>query len=388
MNQSLNYYKPSLAARLTRRKHQGIEKIKEKSRLLEQKLIVPEVGLIGAFHGTNIGDNSLGLSVSEIVKTNYRKVKFQNFYGIDSWPVAERAICSGGATGVRENLINLAQRYQVAPEKVALVGMDFAADIADYPDEVLAFLAKVSFISCRSKRQASQISDILNRDTIFHFDNAFSWSGLYGSVGNLEPHSGKWLGFNALNFFMTWARGKGFFSGSPLASWYEKQNSPLAKYSEVLGLQYVKFMSKVLDIYHERGWQIFHIPFTPEDDLFARTFFNREIRYLSFSSNPIKAFHFISQCDLFLSMRYHSLVFALCSQTPCIPFLYAAKCRDLIDDLGENISCCIDRMEIVENIDQSIDKFANSDPYKLTTEKLSALRQGARTQIAIATSSL
>jgi len=96
MNQALNYYKPSLSARLTRRKYQSIEKIKEKTRLFEQKMSSPEVGLIGAFHGTNIGDNSLGLSVPEIVKTNYRQVKFQNFYGINSWPVAERTICSGG----------------------------------------------------------------------------------------------------------------------------------------------------------------------------------------------------------------------------------------------------------------------------------------------------
>lgn len=57
-----------------------------------------------------------------------------------------------------------------------LVGMDFAADIADFPDKVLTLLSEVSFISCRSRRQASKISGILNREVVFHFDNAFSWS--------------------------------------------------------------------------------------------------------------------------------------------------------------------------------------------------------------------
>lgn len=388
MNQNVKYYKPSLLVRLTRRKHQGLEKIKEKNKLIKQKILIPEVALIGAFHGTNIGDNSLGLSVSEIAKTKYKKVELQNFYGINYWPVTEKAICSGGATGVRENLINLTQRYQSTPEKVALVGMDFASDIADYPDKVLEFLSKVKFISCRSKKQASSISDILSRDAIFHFDNAFSWSSLRHKANNLEYPSKKRLGFNTLNFFMTWSRGNGFFTGSPLASWYRKQDSQLSGYIETLGLQYVKFINKVLDIYFERGWEIFHIPFTPEDDLFARTFFGKKIKYKSFSPDPKKAFYSISKCNLFLSTRYHSMVFALCSQVPCIPFLYAVKCRDLIDDLGENASCSIDRMEIIESFSQSIDKLVYSAPYNLTTEKLDALHKNTRAQISIAASSI
>jgi len=110
--------------------------------------------------------------------------------------------------------------------------------------------------------------------------------GLYmicAEDNNLESRSGKLLGFNTLNFFMTWARWKGFFSGSPLANWYQKQNSPLFKHIEDLGLQYVRFLDKALDIYRERGWQVVHIPFTPEDDLFARTFFGRKVKYMSFS---------------------------------------------------------------------------------------------------------
>ncbi len=388
MNQTVDYYKPSLSARLIRRKHQGIEKIKEKSQLIKQKIVFPEVALVGAFHGTNIGDNSLGLSVSEIVKTRYKKVELQNFYEINLWPVAKRAICSGGATGVRENLVNLTQRYQSTPEKVALVGMDFASDIPDFPNEVLTFLSEVKFISCRSKRQANSLSSILGRDAMFHFDNAFSWSSLRYRANDLECRPERRLGFNTLNFFMTWARGKGFFSGSPLASWYRKQNSQLSDYIETLGLQYVKFIDKALDIYLERGWEVFHIPFTPEDDLFARTFFSEKIKYLAFSPDPKKAFSSISQCNLFLSTRYHSMIFALCSQTPCIPFLYAAKCRDLIDDLEENVSGSVDRMEIVESFNQSIDKLVYPVPYKLKSEKLDALYQNARTQILIASSSI
>jgi len=112
------------------------------------------------------------------------------------------------------------------------------------------------------------------------------------------------------------------------------------------------------------------------------------LRNVGFSSSPMKALRHISQCDLFFATRYHSLVFALCSQTPCIPFLYAAKCKDLMEDLEEDMSYSIDKMEIIESFNQTIDKFVNPSPYKLSLEKLNALQQNARTQISMATSSM
>jgi hypothetical protein len=59
-----------------------------------------------------------------------------------------------------------------------------------------------------------------------------------------------------------------------------------------------------------------------------------------------------------------------------------------MEDLEEDMSYSVDRMEIIGSFDQAIDKFVNPSPYKLSLEKLNALRQNARTQISIATSSI
>lgn len=378
----MTYYRPSLQARIVRRKNQGYEKLKEKSRLLWQKINHPKVSLLGAFHGTNIGDNALGLSILEPAQSKYSHVSLQNLYTINTWPIAQNAICCGGATGVKENLIDLTGRYQSMPQNVALIGMDFSADMDRFPDEVLTFLAQTKVISCRSRPQAKKASEVLDRDVPFHFDNAFSWSALNRKSKDKIYGDNNVFGFNTLNFFMTWKRHKGFFSGTPLSDWYDKQGSILSAHIENLGLRYVEYINQVLNIYIQKGWKIVHVPCTPEDDLFAKTFFRqKDIHFLPFQGNPKIAVRQISSCTLFLPTRYHSLVFALATQTPCIPFRYSAKCTDLLYDLSENLNSSIDRMELVDSLDKVIEKTRFSRPIILTDEKLDCLSEDVRNSI-------
>ncbi len=372
----MNYSHPSEVVCFDRRRLQLLAKLTENIRLIKQKFQTSELGIIGAFHGTNTGDNTLGLSVFNVAKVRKIKGALQNFYKLNRYPKCRYSICAGGATGVEENILNLAEFTKDHVDTVSLIGMDFSSDIGKFKDKALKFLSKVKYISCRSEGQAQRLSLVLARNDIhFYLDNAFAYPfQLTKSVSNGKDSEQKILGFNTLNFFMTWVRRKGFYPGTPLASWYRRNNSELVNYLEEFGPAYIEYFQKIIDIYIARGWRIIHIPFTPEDDLFAKTFFDsRKISFRAFSPDPNNAFAQISNCNLFISTRYHSLIFSLIAGIPCIPFTYASKCNDLINDLGLNTDSAIDRLELVACFDQAIEKTLHPTPLTLDSEKLNVI---------------
>lgn len=350
------------------RKQQVLIKLNENKKIISQHLIKPKLGILGAFHGTNVGDNTLGLSVANICKFQNLRYGLQNIYNLGVYPKSELTICAGGATGVNSNITLLAQSHPDSAAQTALIGMDFAADIGDFSDHALEFLSNVKYISCRSKNQAQKVALALNRDDIhYQLDNAFAYDFNSHNQEFIEKNN-KIFGFNALPFFMQWVRKKGFSTGTSLESWYRKNNNNFAKYIQKLGPQYIEYIQKVLSIYISRGWQVHHIPFTPEDDVFAKTFFKMDgVNFIGFNPSPQKTFLHISNCDIFLSTRYHSLVFSLIARVPCIPFMYAGKCNDLISDIGfdSNLNHAIDRLEIIHSFDQALEKTVNPNPYLL-----------------------
>lgn len=389
-----DYFSSNLLDVFNRRKLQVVAKLSEYHLIFEQSLKRPELGLLGAFHGLNVGDNSLAKSVFIYAKDFYANIGVQNIYNFSKYPATSMAICAGGATGVQSNLVNLKNRYQLTPEKVALIGIDFSSDIDKFPESVLDFLSRICYLSCRSKSQANRVRSLLKRDVLFHFDNAFSYPGFrylesykYSTINHYKDS--KILGFNSLNFFMIWVKSKGFMPGHYLAEWYKQQNSNVANYIESLGLAYINFFNDILDVYSSRKYKIIHIPFTVDDDLFARTFFkNKNIKFLKYNPNPDESIKYLSQCDLFISTRYHSLVFAIKLGIPCIPFCYAIKCTDLLQDLGFKTENAIDRMELIQTYNEALEKVVYPKPFLLDSNDIELISEETLNQILVGIKSL
>jgi hypothetical protein len=365
------------------KKHKVLAKINEKYNLFKQIVNAPSLSIIGAFHGINTGDITLGLSVKQQIKQPDLSWKFQNIYSLNSYPKCQFTICAGGATGVESVMTNLAQRNVDSPKKTALVGMNFAGDIANFPASTLEFLKQVSHISCRSKRECQQLAKVLGKDEIYYTpDNAFAYNFKSISTGIDLDRQSKVLGFNALPLFMQWVKSKGFVPGTPLANWYRENNSPIVPYIDRIGPAYIEYINRVISIYSSRGWKIVHIPFTPEDDLFARTFFrSTEINYHSFSPNPDRIFSHVQKCDLFISTRFHALVFALSAKVPCVPINYAVKCNDLLTDLNIDSEFSVDRCELVDSMEAQIAKTVSPQPVVLDELILKSLREQSTNNI-------
>lgn len=359
-------------ARIDRRIHQVSSKIGENSKCALQHITDPNLAIIGAFNGTNVGDNSLGLSILNLAKEHELSGVLQNFYSLQKWKSCEYNICAGGATGVESNLTKLIQKKKINKSKIALIGMDFSADVDRFPDDILSFLSELKFISCRSQRQANLLSSVLGREVIYHFDNAFAYP-FTAQTNELDKQlkKQKILGFNSLPFCMYWNKNK-FQVGSLLEPWYRKIGSDIVQYLNLFGPAYIQLISKTIEQYSRQGWEIIHVPFTPEDDLFARTFFDKNmVKFSKYQSSPNQIFNLIKNCRVFIPTRYHALIFCLIGQIPCIPILYAIKCCDLLDDLGIDINLGITRMELVSTGNRSESKLLDpSNAITLNTQDL------------------
>jgi polysaccharide pyruvyl transferase WcaK-like protein len=375
---------------LSRRRHQVVAKISEKHHLLRQIIDAPDLAIVGSFHGINTGDQTLGLSVQNLIDRSEFTCGLQNIFSLRNYPKSKYTICAGGATGVESVITELACRNFNSPAFTALVGINFSDDVAKFSEPALTFLQQVSHLSCRSKREALKLAKILQREDILYTpDNAFAYDFSGGDRHtNRDPHA-KVLGFNVLNLFMTWVRGKGFIPGTPLADWYRKNNSPIVSYLDRIGPAYIEYLNRVISIYSDRGWEIVHVPFTPEDDLFAKTFCrSAKIKYHSFSPNPNRIFAIIQTCNLFISTRFHALVFAAIAQVPCIPINYAHKCHDLLTDLNIGNRVGVDRYDLVDALAESIAKTVDPQPLILDESALSNLKNQSTTNIERALNSL
>jgi hypothetical protein len=355
------------------------ERVRKVLRELYRWVNRPDISILGAYHGENVGDIALGDAVCQIVNQSGRTGSLQDVYRLQRQRVGDTIILGGGATGVESNVMQLADAYGEMAPRTAMVGMDFSGDFADYPDEALSYLRDVRYISCRSKEQTEMVGRALQRDDVrFHYDNAFALSGT-GTPSRIRGE--RVLGYNALNFFMVWT-GDRFEPGTHLEEWYRKVNSPILPYLDRIGPAYVRVLRKALRAYKDEGHKVVHLPFTPEDALFAKTYFRSQTdTFLPYSSNVNDVIGRVASCDRLLSTRYHSLVFGIKCRVPTIPLLYAVKCTDLLEDLGIGKEFGIERTDLVDETDACVDQLVNGRPIVLDSDRLDTIEAQVQREI-------
>jgi polysaccharide pyruvyl transferase WcaK-like protein len=336
-------------------------------RWLRQKLAGPTVGIVGGYHGGNLGDMALGAACEGPLRKAGYSTGLQTIYSLPSWPACEFAVLGGGAIGYREPLQNVYARYGKSPERVFFLGVDFNDESAVL--EFADFLRNAGMITCRSRAQAEQMQRLLGRpDVRYHPDLVFALRTSFNQLPKTREDNQRVLGVNCATFF--WLEsGRDYVPGSAWETEVRQRSPHLAPWISTLGPSYVKAFRTVLKRARQEGWQIWHVPFTPADDRFARHFLSSQVdRFIRYTPDPFHVLQTFRSFSRFLPTRFHSLVFALLSSTAVIPFCYAEKSEQLFFTLGVPLASQITAREIA--IDSPLLTQAWESPVRIDDEVL------------------
>jgi len=332
--------------------------------IIKQRICPPDLAVVGSVHRENVGDMALSYAVlSSIEKKEIRagmQLLGEGRLGLSNWPIGKgKAIIAGGALGREKRIRPLVDRFQKNPGRVALVGMSFWS-FKDLSRKSIDFLHRVGYISCRNRSDVEGLKREGLSDVRFAYDNAFALP-----VGQKEADQ-KRLGMNVVSRHMVRKHGQ----------YVPSETKP------DFGPSYIRVVRHIAQAYLEKGWNVVHLPFTKDDEVYAESVFDGvDVEEKKYDYNVERVYRKVSQCARFVGTRYHAHVFSLLAQVPFLSFSYATKCTLLKEDLGIPNRFQATREEVVENGEEIADRFSNQDGFTLHDEKLQKIRRDVRSNI-------
>ncbi len=345
-----------------------VAQAKHRLRWVRQKVASSAMAVVGGYHQGNLGDMALAASVARRIAGSKRSYGVQTIYNLARWPKAETAIVGGGAVGYSDCLRQLAEGYGKKPENVAILGVDFndPGAICAYAD----FLKRVPIITCRSARQAANVSQLLGRNDIaWHQDLCFS---LYDETRTERKTSGstRTLGINSVPLFLKQINGQ-FVTGSNHIDELQREHPDLVPQLDKLSIQYCNLVRDICRQAKRAGMRVKHIPFTPLDDMFARTVLHGlGVEFAPYTSNVSSVLSQVGRCERFFTTRFHSLVFSILNHCQAIPFCYASKCDRLLEDFGVTGPPVIRLADILDYKQGMIERILEGPGIQITREKI------------------
>jgi hypothetical protein len=300
-------------------------------RNVQQKITGVAVGVIGGYHGANLGDMALGESVTTALKERHIKTGLQTIYNLSKWPAAPYAIVGGGAVGYEESLLKVAQRYRGRFERVALLGVDY--NEKTYTGEGLELLKGAAFLSCRSKAQADKIAGLTGRtDIIHHPDIAFSLHREYCAAirRSAQHQQHKKLLVNVLPLY-------GELENAVMVPMkqYEAERPELYANFQQMQTAYKNYIRGIVSNAIAEGYEVETIPFTPQDGVYGEFILaGLAVKHNSYNADPLQMIKLMATAGRVLSTRYHTTIFAIKLGIPIYPIAYAVKNELLLQDLG------------------------------------------------------
>ena len=326
----------SVFARSTARWNAWMGQLHHRYRFLCEYVRRPDVAILGSYHGANLGDIGLGMTLSHLVQASGLDAGLHTIHSADKWPKCHYAIVGGGTISYLDAFRNLTQVYGDCPERVAIVGVDFRDPAAI--EENSQFLKQVTHISCRSSSQAEKMRSLLQRsDITWHFDACFA-APWFEKCSELAERASRKIpnlvGVNIPPLFIQYQSGK-FVVGSAFQAELKRKSPHIFSNMGEYANRYIEFARNLCSTLIKQGYELVHVPFAVEDEFFARTFLQQlGVRCDSFSGNPARVVRRLGEMEFFVPFRYHATVFGLCARLPVYPFCYALKCEELLGDLG------------------------------------------------------
>lgn len=299
-------------------------------RNLIQRLRVPQLGVLGGYHGGNLGDMALGLSISTFSdKMNIRN-GLQTIYNLDKWPKSPYAIIGGGAVGYLDSLYKVYNRYKGNFSKIGFLGVDF--NEANYPDDIRQMLTEAAFVSCRSEKQANRINKIANRSiTKHHPDIAFSLLREFCTASRAErKNKQKKLFVNVLPLYADFVNGQLV----PMKN-YKNERPELYENFSIMQQSYAKAVRTQVKQALSDGFTVESAPFTPEDNYYCKFILEGlPVDYPNYHADPLKMLKHFTTGERIISTRFHATIFGLKAGLTIQPVAYATKNELLLNDLG------------------------------------------------------
>lgn len=304
-----------------------ILKIKHIFRNLSQQIIHNDIAIIGSYHGGNVGDMILGKSIEKILKSEGLSSDLQTLHNLEKWPKRKFAIIGGGAVGYNEALEKVYDIYKNDLNNVFVLGVDFNEPNLTSNSKLL--LESASFISCRSSEQQIKLSRQLSRDDIYaQPDIGFTYPITTGANSNKKPI----LLINAIPLY-------GYFNQNRLVPelQFKIERPEIFDNFDLIHKNYINAIIKIIQKYKMLGYQIETLPFSTEDDIYAKKYLSDlDIKINTYSSNPSYNINLIRRADTVLATRYHATIFSLRLNKNIIPFAYAKKNEELLSKIGAN----------------------------------------------------
>lgn len=318
----------------------SITQIQHLQRFASQHLRKPDVGIIGGYHGGNLGDIALGESVRQLLLKKNVHGGLQTIYNLEKWPKTEFAIVGGGAVGYVDSLRRVALRYKGDFGKVALLGVDF--NERNYPEDCVELIRGAAYVSCRSEQQSITLKEISGREDIsYHPDIAFSLYPEYCLKQRSRLERRKKVLINVVPLYGGIIKDKVV----PIED-YRKERPELYENFEQMQLSYQSFVRNIVTKAIENNYIVATIPFTNEDEVYSRLIFKGlPVEHYKYHSNPQRMFETMAEADQIVATRYHATIFALKLGLKLTPIAYATKNELLLKELG------IDRKEFLSTGD-------------------------------------
>lgn len=314
-----------------------------------------DVYAVGAYHGLNVGDMSMGIAIKNIAQSLRINIRFVNVNDISNFNPKSKTkyIFGGGAIFSPQNLIYLIQKTDNDPSKVGVLGVDLHLN---HNAETISYLSKSVFIGSRFSATEEQKeifrAGLSRNDILWHPDLTFSFyplSKTKSTSKNLKTSTIKKIGLNIFPFFFS-RYGKRW----EVTTYDQNPYDPPVKLAkldqQMIGQKYIELMRSIAQKYISAGFSVCHIPFALADDLFAKSVLSGlNVDFYPFTANPYKVFDRMKDLHLFIPTRLHAHIFSTILQIPFFSISYGAKCKSLLNLLNVPDVCSINYDELLNS---------------------------------------
>ncbi len=328
--------------------------IKHIARNLQQRIFKIPVGVIGGYHGGNLGDMALGKSVIDRLSAHHIRSGLQTIYNLEKWPLTPKAIVGGGAVGYADSLIRVARRYKSNYKNVALLGVDFNEE--SYPQECLDLIKNAAFVSGRSKAQADRLKEITGREVVYnHPDIAFSLINDYCAAqrsGKNTQVKKKML----VNVVPLYANLKDGVINS--VERYRSERPELYENFDRMHQSYKKVVRDLVEDALQQGYTVETIPFTPVDREYAiHILQGLPVQHNTYHPDTEKMIKYMGTADWVVATRFHTTIFALKLGVKLSPIAYATKNERMLAELGINRSAYLSTTDLANGVTAKLAPF-------------------------------
>lgn len=351
---------------------------------LRQRLLRPDVQLVGYYYTENLGDTTMGRCLATEVTARGGRPGMGT-YG--PWSSRGSSFIMGG--GELGDLSHFSRFLSLFPETVpySVCGINPSFDLLRTGKQLVPRLSMAKYICARSSWGAGVLRDLIDAPVRYAPDIAFSLApDRCARQGTGEKH----LGISLMTFYLTFQNQRHFSPDSGWVQNYRESDPAFAEMVPRAGDIYVDVMRSVIRDYVAHGWKVTNIPFSFVDHLFAKAAFGDVggLSLLPYRGDARSAIQCMRQFDRFIATRFHAHVFALAAGVPVLSIAYSRKCNSLWSDTGCSPEAQIGRLEFCADPDRAAEFLTGARPYIIDDNARLRLAAEARASTRDAVSSV